>query len=1002
MTDASTSPSTRRESETVAVDIQLLGGFRVRVGDRTIADSEWRLQKARSLVKLLALSPDHRLPRDRVIDLLWPDLDPEAANNNLYQTLHSVRRAFGLPGSAKAIRLQHGVVALLPDGPLHLDVDEFERAAAVARRSDDVALYRSALALYGGELLPDDLYEDWAAWRREGLRETHLSLLLELARRHEARGELSAATDALNQAVLADPVCEEAHSELIRLYAATGQRGRATRQYRLMREVLAAELDVEPEDDQEIRRAILPESEPANRSAVLEELVGPVPHNLPVALTSFVGRRMELAEICEALSAARILTLTGVAGAGKTRLALRSAWDQLESFPDGVWLVPLASLSDPCLVPEHVGAILGVEDDDGRPSDERIIDRLVDRQTLLILDNCEHLIDACRALCVRLLSSCPQLRIIATSRSRLAIMGELTYSVVPLSLPPGDDVTPAAVAASEAAQLFVERARFRRPDFQIISGTARGVQAICSLVEGIPLALELAAARTGSLGVDQIAERLAESQQILSSSDEGLDTRHRSLPGALDWSYELLGDAEKSLFRQLAVFEGAFTLDAAEDLVGDAPLSVLDRLTTLVDTSLVNVEGTEEGTVRYRLLQPVRQYAWQRMARDGDQEMTRRQHALLVMNFAEAAAPELRSHDADAWIARIEQVHNDVRACLRWSFETEHIEVGMRVAAALWRFWYSRGYLREGRATTRRLLASGGEDVTIDAGVRAAAFNAGGAMAFYQTDYEEALTFYRRALSIRQEIGDEKGRAATLSNIGLILKDRGDFAGAAECFEQAIGIARRIEDRRGLASSLGNLGILYQEHGDNERARPLHEESLALSRELGDMPMTSLNNLGALAIAQEDWRAARAFLNESLELSIQVGVKRSEAVALLNLGHVDRAEGGVAEALHRYRAGLELAREIGEPALLALGLEGVAGSAADAGDALLAARLLAVADRLRQERHLPLNAVEVERVGAVRDKIRAALGHDFDSAYRAGQVLSPTEAVAAALDPVDA
>lgn len=997
----------RTERDTAAVTIELLGGFRVQVGTRPVEDGAWRLQKARGLVKLLALAAGHRLPRDRVVDLLWPEFDPDAVNNNLYQTLHCVRRALRLPGGEPAVSLRQGLVSLLPQGNLWVDVDAFDAAARAARGSDDIALYRAALALYSGELLPDDLYDDWATWRREGLKETYLSLFLTLAKRHEARGELKEAMDVLGQAVQVDPLCEEAHTELMRLYASTGQRGRALKQFQQLRAVLAAELDVEPDEDNLKTYQAIVAGQFGDTGAIAAGEVPPAPrHNLPLALTSFVGRQSERQEIRALLADTRLLTLTGVGGAGKTRLALRVAWDLLDSYRDGVWLVQLSSLSDPRLLPGLLAGILGVEDKGDRLLLDRIVETLRDRRSLLILDNCEHLLDACRALNLRLLAGCPQLQLIATSRARLGVPGEMTFPVSPLSHPADPDASVEELAASEAAQLFVERARFRQPSFALTPQTASGIHRICSFVEGIPLALELAASRAGVLGVNQIADRLTQSGRLLATTDQGADARHRSLAAALDWSYALLDPAERGLFRRLAVFRGGWTVEAAALLHASSARraarssgadTTLELLSRLVDKSLVVVEGAAEGTVRYRLLEPVRQYAWERLQATGEEEEIRRRHALAYASFAEEAGSQLRGAQAHTWVHRLEADHANIRAAVRWSIEKACPETGLRIAGAFWRFWYNRGYLNEGRELTRQLLALGGEAPEISVAIRAAAFNAAGAMAFYQTDTVEALASYQRALALRREIGDRSAEAKILSNIGLVLKDQGERERAAQHFARSLDLCRELNDTRGLCSALGNLGILYQEQGDFARARPLHEESLALAHALGDTPMTTLNNLGALAVEEGEYARARRLLEESLAISVKLGVKRTQCAALINLGHVARGEGTPAEAIERYRAALATLREQGETALDANGLEGMAGALADTGDARTAAILLTVAARVRQACGTPLSPVERTRVASILSGVRAGLGSDFEAVRATAASTSLEDAVALAL-----
>jgi predicted ATPase/DNA-binding SARP family transcriptional activator len=990
-------PAAVPEEDSTAVTIELLGAFAVRVGTRLVEPAEWRLQKARSLVKLLALAGGHRLPRDRVVDLLWPDLDPSAANNNLYQTMHSIRRALRLPPPAQAIGIRQGIVWLLPDGDLAVDVDAFEAGITAARRSDDLTLYHDALALYRGDLLPEDLYEDWAAWHRERLKETYIATLLDVARRHEARGELRMAMDLLNRAVEADPLREDAHTGLMRLYASTGQRGRALRQFRELREALATELDAEPdEDNRKMHEAIVAGRYGDADGAAAEEALAAPRHNLPLALTSFIGRRQELDDIARLLRQTRLLTLVGVGGAGKTRLALRAGWNLLTTYRDGVWVIQLASLSDPERLPRLVAGTLGLEDESEGPIIDRIIDRLRGDHALLILDNCEHLPAACRDLSFALLSRCPELQILATSRTRLGLTGEMALTVNPLAHPPVDDLSLQELAGFDAVQLFVERARFRQPAFSLTPATAPGIQRICSLVEGIPLAVELAASRVGTLGVDHIAARLAESGELLSTDDRSGNPRHHNLAATLDWSYSLLEPAAQTLFRRLAVFSGGWTIEDAEQFIGDdlgGPGAVLELLSRLADSSLVVVEGASEGTVRYRLLEPVRQHAQRLLRTRGAESEARRRHALVYLQLAEQAGPELRGAQARRWFARIDANLDNIRAAFRWTLDGPGgIQNGLRVAGVFWRYWFSRGHLNEGREITRKLLIKAEAEPDIDPGTLAAAYNAAGAMAFYQTDEEEALAHYRQSLRLRRQIGDQRGTAATLSNIGLVLKDQGEHAAAIDCFEESRRIFAALEDTRGLGSTLGNIGILYQELGDLARAQSFLEESLALIRVRGDAPMTTLNNLGALAIEQGDYPRARALLEESLAASIADGVKRSQAAALLNLGHVAREQGDLDRGLACYREGLTIARDLGESVLTALALEGIAALLTARGDLTTAATLLHVAAHLRQTVGTPLSPIEHRRVDAILSAIR-----EHGGAAIAPATLPVADAVALAL-----
>jgi DNA-binding SARP family transcriptional activator len=482
------------DGEPKVVRLWLLGNFKVSVGHRIIGEKQWRLKKAGSLLKLLALAPGHRLRREQAMELLWPGLDPEAAANNLHYALHVARRTLepASPGNiaSRYLTLREALLALCPDGPLWVDVEAFERAAATARRSREPAAYRAAVELYVGDLLPEDRYEPWAEERREHLRRSHLALLLERAGLHEEREEYGPAIESLRRAAAEEPTREEAHANLMRLYALTGRHQEAILQYERLRNALREQLDEEPGAEikrllEEIREGQVRTAPSPSVDRPSKELVGPSPNNLPASLTSFVGREKALLEVKRLLSMTRLLTLTGAGGAGKTRLAMEVARDLLGAYPEGVWLVELAPVSDPALTPQAVAAALGVREQPGRPLTDTLTDHLRAKDSLLVLDNCEHLVDAAAHLAAALLESCPKLRILATSREPLGVPGEAVWTVPPLSLPDaGRASSVEGLMASEAVQLFLDRTSSRLPGFGLGEENAGAVGRICRKLEG--------------------------------------------------------------------------------------------------------------------------------------------------------------------------------------------------------------------------------------------------------------------------------------------------------------------------------------------------------------------------------------------------------------------------------------------------------------------------------------------------------------------------------------
>ncbi|MGH3147698.1 MAG: BTAD domain-containing putative transcriptional regulator, partial [Rubrobacter sp.] len=554
------------------VRVELLGGFRISVGTRTVEEDAWRLRKAAGLVKLLALARGHRMHREQAMDLLWPDLGKKAASNNLRQTLHAARRALepNRAADSRYLNLQEEQLALCPGGRLWVDAKAFEEAAATACRSREPAAYGAAIELYAGELLPGDRYEGWTENRREELRRLYLALLVEVAGIHEQREEYEKGVEALRRVVSEEPAREEAHAGLMRLHALSGRRQEAILQYERLRKALSQEFDAEPgAESRRLYSEILAESFRASPSPTAggpsEEPVDSARHNLPAPLTSFVGREREMLEARRQLSMTRLLTLTGAGGSGKTRLALEVARSLVGAYLDGTWLVELAGLSEPELVSQAVATTLKVREQPGRALLDTLLDALGDREMLLVLDNCEHLIDASARLAEPLLNSCPRLRVLATSREPLGVGGEVVWQVPPLSLPGTNGVSDAeGLLRYEAVRLFVDRARLRLPDFELSWGNAGAAARVCRKLDGIPLAIELACARMGALAVEQVAQRLEDSLGLLTGGGRTAEPRQRTLRATLDWSHNLLGEAERALFGRLSVFAGGWALEAAE------------------------------------------------------------------------------------------------------------------------------------------------------------------------------------------------------------------------------------------------------------------------------------------------------------------------------------------------------------------------------------------------------------------------------------------------------
>lgn len=948
--------------ETEAVRIWLLGSFRVSTGSSLSTGSSpiekgaWRLRKAASLVKLLALAPGRRLHREQVMEALWPDLGKKAASNNLRHTLHTARGTLTPTAGARYLASENESLVLCPGGSVWVDVEAFEEAAASARRSREPAAYRVALELYGGELLPEDRYEDWTENRREELRQLRLALLFELARVYEEREEYEPAIEVLRRALSEEPAREEAHAALMRLYAITGRRQEAILQYKRLREILSRELDAEPSAGsrrlyEEIQVGRLPAAASPSSGGPWEEPVDSARHNLPALLTSFVGREREMLETRRLLPMTRLLTLTGAGGSGKTRLALEVARGLVGAYPDGAWLVELAGLSEPDLVSQAVATTLEVREQPGRPLLDTLLDALGDKEMLLVVDNCEHLVDAAARLAEALLSSCPRLRVLATSREPLGIRGEVLWQVSPLSLPETDEgSTVEGLMRYEAVRLFVDRARLRLSDFGLTRENAGAVARVCRTLDGIPLAIELATARMGALAVEQVAERLEGSLDLLAGGSRTAEPRQQTLRATLDWSHDLLSEAEQAFFSRLSVFAGGWTLEAAEAVCRGGGIEegdVLDLLGGLVDKSLVVAGATTGGAVRYRMLEPIRQYARAKLQESGQADEVQGRHASFFLALAEEAEPELAGPEQSLWVERLEGEHDNLREALTWLLERGKAETGLRFGGALWRLWFAQGYLSEGVRWMEQVLASGERAASP---VRVKALEGMGWLAQYQGDFERAEATYEEMLKLSRELGDMGNVATALNSLGTVAAQQGEHERATALLEENLQILVHLEDEENAATmlkryhALNLLGFLaINQDDDHARGTALWEESLALARVAGDTfeVGTTLSNLGYAVLLQGDHERATTFGKEALAVAHELGSAGVEIIpeTSVNLGLAALGRGEHDRATADFEEAVVMSQNLGRKPTVINTLEGMASLAGALEEDARAARL---------------------------------------------------------------
>jgi predicted ATPase/DNA-binding CsgD family transcriptional regulator len=718
-------------------------------------------------------------------------------------------------------------------------------------------------------------------------------------------------------------------------------------------------------------------------------------NNLPIPVTSFVGRVKEIAEVKKLLTQTRLLTLTGSGGCGKTRLALKIAMDVLDAFPNGVWFIDLAPLSDPALVPQTIASVFDLRQGSDTPVTALLHNFLRDKNLLLILDNCEHLVQASAELADRLLQTCPALEILATSRELLNVPGETLYRIPSLPLADAEHLSSLrTLAQTDAIRLFVERAGSVRTDFSLSDQNAPGIAQICARLDGMPLAIELAASRVEVLSVEQIAERLDDRFRLLTAGRRTAPSRQQTLRAAMDWSYDLLSEQERVLLRRLSVFAGGWSLEAAEAVCSDKGIetkSVLDVQTQLVDKSLVTAEE-RDSAMRYRMLETIRQYAQEKLSESGEIEKRRDQHLAYFVKYAEEAEPRLTSADRDTWWRRLEADYNNVRAALERSQTKDDPEIMLRLAGALTWFWFHSNYVSEGRQWLERALARVDTSRPITA-ARAIALFGAGRLASAVGPLSVARARLAESVILFKQLGDRRHTAYALTSLGFTMARDGDYAIARVRAEESVPIARELHDKWLLAFALAGLGdilapsnypgarLLLEEalvlareqsekfliarilaylsevdlcEGDFVRARERRQEMLTLFRELGSKHGVAwaLGALGEIARSEGDYERAAVLYEESLSLFLEVGL--SPGWNLHNLGAVAHHRGDTARALDLFKRSLIERKKEGEKEGMAEALAGLAGVAAEMGQPLRTARLFGAAESLREAIPLPI------------------------------------------------
>ena len=869
-------------SSSASLAVRLFGPPALHIDDCPVRPL--RTRKGYALFALLALRSGRTVERDWLAGTLWPDSAPEHALSGLRRALTDLRDALGDAAECIAAPTARTLQCDLP--PTTVDVLRFD--SLLARANGQVEPRREAVALYRGPLL-EDCADDWLMSERMARAEEYRAALRWLANWETTNGAFANAAAHLRRLILLDPFDEAAHRSLMQALIQAGNPAAMVQVFRDLRVYLRREGNTEPSAETvDFFRQLRAMPPAPTRHILLPPTVAPLSQarnptvessapqcHLPRPLTTFVGREAEIARVTARLLESRLLTLTGPGGVGKTQLSLQIGERAHTQFPGGAWFADLSPVRSPEGIVQAIASALDIAEAPGHDLLKTVIDRLQARDLLLIIDNSEHLIETVAELCTTLLAACPQIRLLVTSRQSLQISGETVFVVPPLTLntEKGD---------GEALELFALRARAGNPTFQLTPQNLPLATALCCHLDGLPLAIELAAARLNALSLAELVAHLSDRFDLLTSGARTAQPRQRTLRAMMEWSYALLTSAEKQLLRRLSVFAGQMDSETIHAVCAEADTpkwQTLATLAELIDKSLLLFDGEH-----YRLLETVREYAKEQLQLSGEQGMLRVRHLTVFLSLAEAAGKQLKGPDAADWARRMEAAHNDLRAALA-DCSIEQTAMALRLAAALAPYWQLRGHLTEGRQQMRRVRERFPAQTDEAEAALIHVLNGAGLLASRQGDYPDAEVCFAEKMALCEKRGDREGVANTLGNLGNIAFCRCDYATAKQYFDKCLPLFREKENRTGIATATMNLGNIAFMQEDFAAAGPLLAESLALWRILGNpMGMANvLHNLGSAAQQEGNYEKARPLLEEALALRRQLNHRQGIAYALINL-----------------------------------------------------------------------------------------------------------------------
>jgi len=879
------------------LEVRLLGRFDVRRDGKNLAITS---RPAQSLFAYLILSAGTSHRREKLAGLLWPDSLEETARDNLRHALWRLRKVLE---SASSTRFLHAddLTIKFESSDYWLDAAALEKVSENVSADELIAV----LSEYQGELLPG-FYDEWVILEREHLYsifEHNMARLLVLLQDEKRWLDI---LDWGERWIKLGQKPEPAYRALMTAHAAKGDMSKVVATYERCMKSLK-ESGIEPsEQTKELYENLkagkdTPKAAPVSTKFFAKETSS----NIPVPLTSFIGREKELKEIARQLSSCRLLTLTGPGGVGKTRLAIQTANDSIKKFKDSVFWVSLVGLSDPSLIPQEIAQALNVREISNEPLIETLKTYLKPKDVLLVIDNCEHLIRACAQYAEQLLASCPKLKILATSIEALGLFNETTWQVPSLPLPEiQGSLSLRELQEFASIELFDERASNAKSGFVLNEKNARSVAQICQRLDGIPLAIELAAARIKVLSVDEIAARLDDRFSLLTAGSRTAIPRHQTLRATIDWSYELLTEPERILLRRLAVFAGGFTLEAAEAVCsqGMKRSDILDLLGHLVDKSLVIVEEVSKiSETRYRLLETIRQYALDKLVETGEAPAIRDEHLGFYLGLAEKSEPYIFSSESAIWVSRLDKELDNMRAAMDWSTNSGKAVAALQIAGSLIYFWWTHVFLTsEWHDRIQRALAlPEGRERTL---ARAKALNGIGSSYWVDANPTDRRPQLEEALSIGRELGDRWNIATALRNLGALNNIRRNYQEARSFLEQALEVWRDMgtEGKLGYAISLAFLGDVALSRGQVEKARSLYNESVASLREpdVGDNNFLGypIRRLGQLAWRERNYENAISLCKESLRLNYEVSDPRGVMCCVAGFAAIAVARGNFEQA----------------------------------------------------------------------------------------------------------